>query len=187
MVGAYLTLLLVVAAERLVELRISRRNAAAAMAQGGIELGQAHYRWMKVLHTSLLVGAALEVVLLHRSFDPRLAWLWLSLVVAAQALRYWCIATLGECWNVRVIVVPGRQPVTNGPYRFLRHPNYVAVALEGFALPMVHGAWLTALIFSVLNALLLRVRIRCEEGALENYCDYDRTMAGVARFVPTGG
>ncbi len=90
----------------------------------------------------------------------------LALVLASQALRWWCIVTLGRRWNTRVIIVPGLAPVRSGPYRFLPHPNYVAVVVEGVALPMVHGAWLTALAFTVLNAGLLTVRIRTENAAL---------------------
>lgn len=89
-----------------------------------------------------------------------------AVVVAAQALRWWCIRTLGRQWNTRVIVVPGLPLVTGGPYRWLRHPNYVAVAAEGLALPLVHGAWVTALAFTALNSVLMAVRIRCEDGAL---------------------
>ena len=95
-----------------------------------------------------------------------LAWSMTGLVVASQALRWWCIATLGRRWNTRVIVVPGLAPVRTGPYRVLRHPNYVAVVIEGIALPLVHAAWVTAALFTVANASLLRVRIRAEEAAL---------------------
>jgi methyltransferase len=91
----------------------------------------------------------------------------LALVLAGQALRWWCIATLGPRWNTRVIVVPGLAPVTAGPYRWLRHPNYLAVVVEGAALPLVHTAWVAALLFTVLNAVLLSVRIRVEDQALE--------------------
>ena len=90
----------------------------------------------------------------------------LVLVVASQALRWWCITTLGPRWNTRVIVVPGLSPVRSGPYRMLRHPNYVAVVVEGVALPLVHAAWITALVFTVLNAALLTARIRTEDAAL---------------------
>jgi methyltransferase len=87
-------------------------------------------------------------------------------VVAAQGLRWWCITTLGRQWNTRVVVVPGAPRVTGGPYGFIRHPNYVAVVAEGIALPLVHGAWITALVFTVLNAALLRTRITTENDAL---------------------
>lgn len=154
------------AIERLAELRLSLRNAAWSFSRGGREYGQGHYPVMVVLHTALLLACVLEVFIYHRGFDAWIGWIMVATVIGTQALRWWCIVCLGQRWNTRVIVVPGLQPVTRGPYRWLRHPNYLAVALEGVALPMVHGAWLTALIFSLLNAQLLRTRIRCEEKAL---------------------
>ncbi|HET6732675.1 isoprenylcysteine carboxylmethyltransferase family protein, partial [Mycobacterium sp.] len=95
-----------------------------------------------------------------------LGWPMLGVVLAAQALRWWCIGTLGRQWNTRVVVVPGASRVSRGPYRVVPHPNYVAVVTEGAALPLVHSAWITALVFSVLNAALLRTRIRVENEAL---------------------
>jgi methyltransferase len=183
-VTPYLVLLLAVGVERLVELRISRRNAAWAFARGGIEVGHAHFRAMQALHTGFLLACAAEVVGLHRPFVPALGWPMLGLAVAAQAVRYWAIASLGRRWNVRVIVVPGAPAITTGPYRWLRHPNYVAVALEGLALPLVHTAWLTALVFSLANVWLLAVRIRTEERALAAHCDYDARLGALPRFVP---
>ena len=101
-------------------------------------------------------------VALHRPFIPALGWPMLAVVLAAQGLRWWCIATLGRQWNTRVVVIPDAPRVTSGPYRFLSHPNYVAVVVEGIALPLVHTAWLTAVVFTVLNAALLRTRISVE-------------------------
>jgi methyltransferase len=121
---------------------------------------------MVALHTGLLAGCLVEVGLAGRPFHPALGWLMLAVLVASQALRWWCISTLGPRWNTRVIVVPGLPLVTGGPYRWLRHPNYVAVVAEGLALPLVHTAWITAIAFTGLNALLLSVRIRCENEAL---------------------
>lgn len=167
-VALYAVLLAAVGVERLAELVVSKRNAAWAFARGGRESGRAHYPPMVVLHTGLLAGALLEVLLLHRGFHPVLGWSMLGLVVAAQALRWWCITTLGPQWNTRVIVVPGAGRVTGGPYRLLAHPNYVAVVVEGFALPLVHTAWVTALVFTVLNAWLLTVRLRTENAALRS-------------------
>jgi methyltransferase len=95
----------------------------------------------------------------------------LLLVLASQALRWWCIATLGRRWNTRVIVVPGLPLVRSGPYRFLRHPNYVAVVVEGLALPLVHACWVTALVFTVANAFVLAVRLRVENAALATVQD----------------
>ena len=164
---AYLALILATGAERIVELVISTRNARAAFALGGVEYGKRHFPWMIALHTGLLLACLAEVLLAGRPFLPWLGWPMLALVILSQALRYWCIASLGPQWNTRVIVVPGLPLVTRGPYRWLRHPNYVAVVVEGFALPLVHTAWATALAFTVLNAvLLLGFRIPTENRAL---------------------
>jgi methyltransferase len=108
----------------------------------------------------------------------------LTLLVLAQVLRYWAVLTLGTRWNVRVLVVPGDAAIVTGPYRYLRHPNYLAVIVEGFAVPLVHSAWLTALAFTALNAALLRVRIRCEEAALAAHCGYAERFATRHRFIP---
>ncbi len=159
-------LIVAVALERLAELVVSKRNAAWSFARGGVESGRRHYVVMVVLHTGLLVGALVEVWLRRPAFVPALGWTMLALVLASQALRWWCITTLGRQWNTRVIVAPGLPRVTSGPYRFLSHPNYVAVVIEGFALPLVHSAWSTALVFTVCNAGLLAVRIRVENRAL---------------------
>lgn len=162
----YVALVLAVGVERLAELVVSRRNLAWSRARSGIEYGAGHYPFMVVLHTGLLAGCLLEAWLLHRHFLPILGWLMFAVVLGSQALRWWCIATLGKQWNTRVVVVPGAARITGGPYRLLRHPNYVAVVAEGIALPLVHTAWLTTIAFTVLNALLLRVRIGVENGAL---------------------
>ncbi|MFJ6722850.1 isoprenylcysteine carboxyl methyltransferase family protein [Streptomyces sp. NPDC091259] len=163
---SYLLLLALVAGERLAELAVARRNTAWSLARGAREYGRGHYPAMVALHTALLVGCAVEPWAAGRPFLPLLGWPALALVVAAQGLRWWCVATLGPRWNTRVLVVPGLAPVAAGPYRRLRHPNYLAVVVEGLALPLVHCAWLTAAGFCVLNALLLRVRVRCEDAAL---------------------
>jgi methyltransferase len=159
-------LIALVGLERLAELRLSLANTAWAKARGGREYGQGHYPPMVVLHTALLGGALLEVVVLDRPFLPLLGWTMLVLVAASQALRWWCITTLGKQWNTRVVVVPDLPLVRRGPYAVISHPNYVAVVVEGAALPLVHSAWVTALVFTVLNAMLLRVRIRTENAAL---------------------
>ena len=163
---AYTLFVAAVGVERVVELVVSKRNLAWAFARGGQEFGRGHYPAMVVLHIGLLVGCVLEVWLLDRPFLPILGWTMVAVVLAAQGLRWWCITTLGHRWNTLVVVIPGLPLVDRGPYRWLRHPNYVAVVIEGIALPMVHTAWITAITFTVLNALLLRVRIRTEEDAL---------------------
>ena len=154
--------------ERLVELVISRRNAGRAFARGGREYGQRHFPWMVVLHTGLLAACIAEVWLLGRPFIPLLGWPMLAIAILCQVGRYWIIRSLGEQWNTRVIVVPGATRVTSrGLYRWFRHPNYWIVVIEGIALPIVHTAWITAIAFTVLNAvLLLGFRLPVENRAL---------------------
>lgn len=162
----YTLLVGLVACERVAELVVSQRHAAWAFARGGVESGRGHYPVMVVLHTGLLVGALVEVWLRRPDAIPLLAWASVVALALSQGLRWWCIATLGPQWNTRVIVVPDAGLVARGPYRLLRHPNYVAVVAEGLALPLVHSAWITAAVFTVANAALLTVRIRCENAAL---------------------
>lgn len=162
----YTLLILLVIAERIAELSVARRNGAWSRARGGLEHGAGHYPAMVALHTALLLGCLVEPGAADRPFLPLLGWASLVLVLAAQGLRWWCISSLGPRWNTRVLIVPGLELITGGPYRYLRHPNYLAVAVEGLALPLVHTAWMTALGFSLLNAALLTVRIRCEDEAL---------------------
>ena len=162
----FTALVLAVGVERLVELAVSKRHAAWAFSRGGKEFGRGHFPAMVALHTALLFGALAEVWMLDRPFRPILGWVALAVVIASQTLRWWCIATLGRQWNTRVIVVPCLPLVSRGPYRLLRHPNYVAVVLEGAALPLVHSAWATAVVFTVRNAAMLARRIQVEERAL---------------------
>ena len=163
---AFTVLVALVGLERVAELVVSTRNAAWSFARGGVEYGRGHYPVMVALHSGFLVAMLVEAWLRRPDVPGVLAWSMLALVLASQALRWWCIGTLGRRWNTRVIVVPGLAPVTSGPYRLLRHPNYVAVVVEGVALPLVHSAWLTAVLFTVANAVLLTVRIRVEDAAL---------------------
>ena len=164
------------AVERLIELVLSTRHARWSFARGGIETGRGHFPAMVCLHTGLLVASVAEALLADRPFLPALGGTALALVLASQGLRWWCIASLGRHWNTRIVVIPGRPLVARGPYRWLRHPNYLAVVAEGLALPLIHTAWITALAFTAANAvLLLGFRIPAEE----------RALAGAAE--PAGG
>jgi methyltransferase len=180
----YLGLVACVALERTVELRLSRRNAAAAFAAGGREYGQSHWRAMQLLHTGFLIACPLEVFLLERTFHPGLGVPMLLILGATMALRYWVVATLGERWNTRIIVVPHWVPASGGPYRWLRHPNYLAVVLELVALPLVHGAWITAIVAGILDLAVLRSRIAAEEAALAAWPGYTQALGGRGRFLP---
>ena len=164
--AAFYLLIAAVALERVVELVISRRHERWLLLRGAVEHGRKHYPAMVALHTALLAAAPAEVLLLERPFLPWLGWPMLAVVGLTMALRYWVIATLGERWATRVLVLPGVPLVARGPYRFLPHPNYLAVAVEVVALPLVHTAWLTAVVFGALNLLLLGRRIRVEDAAL---------------------
>ena len=162
----YWVLLGLIACERVAELVVSARHAAGLLRRGGAESGFGHFPVMIVLHAGLIAGCVIEPLAGHRTFIPALGWTMLTVTVAANALRWWCIATLGERWTARVIVLPGAPLVRSGPYRWFGHPNYVAVIVEGAALPLTGSAWITAIVFTVLNAALLTVRIRCEVRAL---------------------
>ena len=164
--GLVLALVGAVAVERILELALARRNAAWAFAQGAVEHGRAHYPWMVALHVGLLVGSAAEPLAASREFNEMRFGIGVAVLAAAQVLRGWTIMTLGRRWTTRVVVLPGRPLVTAGPFRFMRHPNYVAVAVEVAALPLACGAWGTAIACSVANGVLMAVRIPCEEAAL---------------------
>jgi methyltransferase len=155
-----------VAVVRLVELTTARRNARWAIDRGGIEYGQRHYPVMVTLHVCLLVGTAAEVALTHRAFVPLIGWPALAVLILVQAGRAWCMRALGPRWNTRVIVVPELPLVTTGPYRWMRHPNYLIVVFEGIVLPLVHTAWITAMLFTIANTPWLFVRVRTENAVL---------------------
>jgi methyltransferase len=177
----YLGLLLLVGAERLLEIWLSSRNARLQLARGAREYGRGHYLPMAVFHGLFLLSCALKLLWFHPGVS--LAFGMLGLVLLAQGLRYWAVISLGDRWNTRIIVDASTPPVTRGPYRFVRHPNYVAVSLEMIALPLVHGCWRTALAFSVGNAVLLAVRIPREEKALGEA--YRNAFTQTPRFLPS--
>ena len=180
--GAYLAILAALALERLFHLALARRNARRALASGAVEHGRGHYPLIAAFHALFLISSAAEAVVLKRPFPGALGWVALGGAAGAQALRYWSIAALGGRWNTRIIVFPAAAPVTGGPYRFLRHPNYLAVIVEIACVPLIRGCWLTAVVFSTGNAMLLRMRIRAEEAAMGPH--YAQEFAGRPRLLP---
>ncbi len=156
-----------IAMERIVELRLAARNRRLMLAQGAEEYGQGHYHFVVLLHAAWFVAWIAEALWRGPNLPPH--WpVWGVLFGLAELLRYKCITTLGVRWNTRILVIPGEPPIRSGPYRFLRHPNYLAVVIDLFAVPMIFNAWITAVVFTILNlALLLLVRIPAEERALE--------------------
>jgi methyltransferase len=181
----FLALLGALACERLFELWLSARNRHRRLAAGAHEFGRGHYVLMATLHTLFLFSCAGELL----AFRPVWHWTWsvafLAMALAAQGLRYWAVASLGERWNTRVIARPGEPPVIKGPYRFVRHPNYVAVALELLSVPLIAGCWRTAVAFSLGNVALLAVRIPAEERAMGDA--YREAFAHRPRFLPSLG
>jgi len=180
--AAYLAFLSALGAERIAELIISAHNAHWAFAHGAREAGGGHYPLMAAFHSLFLISCAGEALIFRRPFPAIVGWLALGGALAAQALRYWAVITLGRRWNTRIIVLPGIAPVTSGPYRLIRHPNYLAVVIEMICVPMIYGCWLTAIVFSAGNAALLRVRIKAEEAALG--VAYGETFSYVPRLLP---
>jgi methyltransferase len=154
-----------VALQRLLELCLSRRNERRVRAKGAVECGAGHYKLIVAVHASWLVSTLVEGALRGPDF-PDFWPVPLTLFLLVQPLRYWAILSLGEHWNTRILVIPGAELVRRGPYRYLKHPNYVVVTVEILTFPLIFGAWITALVFSVLNAALLSVRIREENRAL---------------------
>ena len=166
MVGLYLAII-AVAVQRLLELRLAKRNLAWALKQGGREHGREHYPLFFLLHVGWMLGILFEGTIRNQLSVGW--WVWLMVFLLAQGLRYWVITTLGPQWNTRIVVVPGAKRIQSGPFAYVNHPNYLAVALELFSLPLVFNAWVTALVASILNALLLLlVRIPTEERALKS-------------------
>ncbi len=172
--GLFFGLIAVVLVQRIAELRLARRNEAWARSQAAREFGAGHYPLFFVLHGGWGIGWITEAAIR----GPELAaswWGWVVGFVIAEGLRYWAIATLGQRWNTRILVIDGLPAIRTGPYRFLAHPNYLAVAIELICIPMVFGAWITAAVASVLNAaLLLGIRIPAEQRAVREAANQTR-------------
>jgi len=156
---------MLVAVQRLLELSYSRRNEIRLRDRGAVERGRGHYPVVVAIHTLWLVSTLVEGLL--RGPEPPVWWpVPLAAFLLVQPLRYWAIFSLGVNWNVRILVVPGSKLVRSGPYRYFPHPNYVVVVVEVLTFPLIFGAWITAIAFSLLNAALLYVRIQTENRAL---------------------
>lgn len=180
----FLAMLVAVALLRFVELRISKRHQQEMIAHGAAKVDEPKFRWMVLLHTAVLAGAAIEVVVLRRPFIPQLAAVMFVVFLAANVVRWWVIRTLGEHWNVQVMDSTRLGVVTSGPFRYVRHPNYAAVFAEMLALPLIHTAWITALAGSIAHMGVLAQRLSTEERVLFANPDYRAAMTGKPRFLP---
>lgn len=183
-VGGYLLLLAVVGISRLMELQVSRRNQRRLEAAGAHEVRDPSLPWMVTFHTLMLLGAAVEVVVLERPLVPWMACLGLVLFVFTNLGRLWVIQTLGVNWTVRVVGGAERKISVAGPFRWVRHPNYALVFVEMIALPLIHTALWTLLFGTIAHVFLLRERVRVEESALALTPEYMAVMGGKPRFVP---
>lgn len=180
----FVVLLAAVALSRFVELGISRRRRALLFARGARPASDPVFRWMVLVHTAVILGAGVEAWGLRRPFLPALAVPMLVLVALATTLRWWVIRALDAHWNVRVVDSLALGVVSDGPFRFIRHPNYLAVLVELSALPLVHTAWITALVGGAAHVWVLRRRLVAEEAVLFADPAYRRLMAHKPRFIP---
>lgn len=169
---AFIVILLLVIAQRLVELMIAKRNEKWMIQQGAYEVGRAHYPVMIMLHSSFFIVLIIEVLLFNRALSNFFILL-LVFFLLTQAGRLWCLLSLGKLWNTRIMINPNLNVIKKGPYRFLKHPNYVIVSLEFIILPLLFNAYLTAIIFTLLNVWMLSVRIPIEEKALRDATNYN--------------
>jgi len=181
---AFLGLLLAVALLRILELRVSHHHRQQMLVQGATKVNEPQFRWVVVVHTAVLIGAALEVIFLHRPFLPVLGFPMLVIFLSSNLVRLWVVRTMGTHWNVQVMNSTNLGVVTSGPFRFVRHPNYTAVFLEMFSLPLIHTAWITAILGCVGYAAAISHRIAVEESVLLANPAYRTSMAGKPRFLP---
>ena len=165
--------------QRLGELMLAKSNERWMKERGAKELGQNHYKYIVMLHISFLLAVGIETIL--RGFSLSIIWtIMLGIFVLAQFLRFWTIKSLGRFWNTKIIVLPDANVVNKGPYRYIKHPNYVIVALEIISLPLIFSSYITAIVFTLLNGiLLLKVRIPIEEKALKDVTDYRVVFSNV--------
>jgi methyltransferase len=184
MTAAFISLLVLVGIERLVELRISRRNQRRMAEQGVRKIVEPHFPWLVAFHTVVLVFAGLEVLLLHRPLIPALAITMTALFILSNLLRWWVIRLLADLWNVQIMESSRIRIVTSGPYRWIRHPNYVGVVMEVFSLPMIHTAWITSLVGTALYMEVLRRRVLMEDSVLMADPAYRLAMGDKPRFLP---
>lgn len=180
--GVFAAVLAVEALQRLVELKVSRDRQSDRAQDGVRPVGEWAWGVMVLVHTLLFVLPPLEVLLWARPFAWAVAGPALALYGLAKVLRWWALSTLGRAWNARI--VKPNTVVAEGPYRFIRHPNYLVVITELAVIPLVHGAWVSSIILSLTNAVVLFARIRKEEQTLFSIPGYREAMGSKARFVP---
>ncbi|USK36316.1 hypothetical protein LIT25_16790 [Bacillus sp. F19] len=175
--------LIIIIVQRVSELFIAKRNETHMKSMGGEEHGGEHYPLIVAVHLLFLLSFTLEVMIFNKEISP--LWMMiLPIILITQVIRYWAVFSLGPFWNTKIIIVPGLEVVAKGPYRFMRHPNYLVVAVEILFLPILFQAYATAILFTVLNAAILSIRIPAEENALMKHTDYKKSFINKRRFIP---
>ncbi|HEX8835598.1 MAG TPA: isoprenylcysteine carboxylmethyltransferase family protein [Candidatus Acidoferrum sp.] len=180
----FLGLVAAVGILRLAELRISHQNRKRMLSGGAVPVPEPHFKWIVVIHTGVLICAPVEVILLKRPFIPWLALTMFALFIASNLLRLWVVLSLGKLWSVNVMDSTGLGVVTNGPFRFVRHPNYVGVVLEVISLPLIYTAWITAIAAALGYGYALARRVPAEEKVLMANPEYRAAMGHKPRFLP---
>ncbi|MCJ8006623.1 isoprenylcysteine carboxyl methyltransferase family protein [Lederbergia wuyishanensis] len=167
----FLILLLIVIAQRLIELRIAKRNEEWMLQHGAKEYGQNHYFFMVLMHAGFFISLIMEYFFRNHALNA--FWpVFLLIFIVAQIARIWVITSLGKYWNTKIIVLPGIKVVKKGPFKYVKHPNYIIVTIELFVIPMIFNLYITATLFLILNQIILKVRIPIEEKALSENTDY---------------
>lgn len=171
----FLFVFIIVVMQRLVELFVANRNEKWIRSKGAIEIGASHYKWMVLMHMAFFVSLLIEVLVFDRPLSP--VWgILLAVFLLMQVLRVWCLSSLGKFWNTKILILPGADVQKKGPYRWIRHPNYVIVTTELIVLPILFSAYFTAGLFLILNIWMLSVRIPAEERALRDLTNYNEVF-----------
>lgn len=170
-------------AQRVSEVAVAKNNEKIMKKQGAIEYGKLHYPFIVGMHVLFFLSFLAEVLFLERELSP--VWfIIVPFILLAQILRYWALASLGTCWNTKILMVPNLKVVAKGPYKYIRHPNYLVVALEFLLLPLLFKAYFTAILFTILNGCIMGIRIPAEENALmKNSSDHEKYFL-TERFLP---
>ncbi|WP_312472929.1 isoprenylcysteine carboxylmethyltransferase family protein [Neobacillus sp.] len=169
--------------QRVIELFVAKSNENWMKQQGAIEFGTQHYQYMVLMHLLFFVSFFIEKTLFNRGLSPLWPWL-LFIFISTQLMRIWVITSLGRYWNIKIIVRPNADIIKKGPYRFIKHPNYFVVSIEIIVIPMLFTAYFTAFLFTVLNVIMLSIRIPEEEKALRNLTEYEGEFQDCNRFFP---
>ncbi|MBY4604294.1 MULTISPECIES: isoprenylcysteine carboxyl methyltransferase family protein [Bacillus] len=161
-------LIVILITQRVAEMAVARQNEQKVKKQGAIEFGESHYPYIIIMHILFFLSLIAEVLLMNK--QPSSWWIGIAAaILCVQAVRYWALCSLGAYWNTKILVVPGAELVKKGPYKWIKHPNYTVVILEILLIPLLYQAYVTMCLFSLVNAVLLTVRIRTEDKALEEY------------------